>query len=55
MDYPLYVELNETLKEKKPGVMNISSLGVDQYARVLPVPSKGGYDGPEGELRAGNR
>ena len=50
MDYPLYEELNETRKEKKPGVMNITSLGVDQYARVLPVPSKGGYDGPEGEL-----
>ena len=55
MDYPLYEELNETAKEKKPGVMNITSLGVDQYARVLPVPSKGGYDGPEGELWAGNR
>ena len=50
MDYPLYEELNETRKENKPGVMNITSLGVDQYARVLPVPSKGGSDGPEGEL-----
>ena len=50
-DYPFYEELNENKTDKVPGILNISSLGVDQYARALPEPSKGGYDGADGEQR----
>ena len=50
-DYPFYEELKENKTDKVPGILNISSLGVDQYARALPEPSKGGYDGADGEHR----
>ena len=52
-DYPFYEELKENKVEKKSRILNISSLGVDQYARALPEPSKGGYDGAAGEHRIG--
>ena len=48
-DFPFYEELKENKTDKVPGILNISSLGVDQYARALPEPSKGGYDGAAGE------
>ena len=52
-DYPFYEELNENKVAKKSKILNISRLGVDQYARALPEPSKGGYDGAAGEHRIG--
>ena len=50
-DYPFYEELNENKTDKVSRILNISSLEVDQYARALPEPSKGGYDGADGEQR----
>lgn len=50
-DYPFYKELNENKTEKQSRILNISYLGVNQYARALPEPSKGGYDGADGEER----
>ena len=34
---------------KKYKIMNISNIEVDQYARALPEPSKGGHDAKDGE------